>query len=121
MEPVEINAGQWYLRALRHDERVNDSAALIGHGIADTATYVARCTSDWASEQRLTWAVCEPTTGEMLGEIIVEPVDPPVREGGAARLESWGSDGNEEAIATARASVLRFARGALGLEVAETM
>jgi hypothetical protein len=32
MEPVEINAGQWYLRALRADSRINDRPALADLG-----------------------------------------------------------------------------------------
>jgi hypothetical protein len=30
LEPVEINAGQWYLRGLRADSRVDDRPALAG-------------------------------------------------------------------------------------------
>ena len=29
MEPVEINAGSWYLRALRADERIDDRPAVM--------------------------------------------------------------------------------------------
>jgi hypothetical protein len=48
MDPVEINAGAWYLRALRPD--------------------------DWASDTAYSWAVCEPITGEPVAELILDPV-----------------------------------------------
>jgi len=41
MEPVEINAGAWYLRALRADDRVDDRPALAELGETD-AHYVTR-------------------------------------------------------------------------------
>lgn len=106
MEPVEINAGSWYLRALRADERVDDRPALVELAEADP-TYVDRCTRDWLEDVRYTWAVCEPTTGEMLAEITVNPVDGTV--GSRARA------GHHDAARTAEDAVRRFARGALGL------
>ncbi|OBI74861.1 hypothetical protein [Mycobacterium sp. E740] len=72
MEPVEINAGAWYLRALRDDELMDDLPALADMGETDP-TYVSRCRTDWASDIRYTWAVCEPTTGEMLAEATLAP------------------------------------------------
>ena len=47
MEPVEINAGAWYLLPLRHDE--------------------------WAANTCYSWSVCEPTTGEPLAEVMFDP------------------------------------------------
>ena len=41
MEPIEINAGAWYLRALRADERVDDRPALLAMA-QDPATGLAR-------------------------------------------------------------------------------
>ena len=35
MEPVEINNGTWYLRALRYDDRVDDRPALADLGESD--------------------------------------------------------------------------------------
>ena len=63
MEPIEINAGQWYLRALRADERIDDRPALRDGGITDPE-YVARRNAQWAAESHFSWAVCEPTTAE---------------------------------------------------------
>jgi len=35
LEPVEINAGQWYLRGLRADSRIDDRPALADLGVID--------------------------------------------------------------------------------------
>ena len=47
MEPVEINAGAWYLLPSRVDE--------------------------WASDTCYSWSVCEPTTGTPVAEVMVDP------------------------------------------------
>jgi len=65
VEPVEINAGAWYLRAPRQDELIDDRPALADLGETDP-DYVTRCSALWSSDTGYTWAVCEPTTGEML-------------------------------------------------------
>lgn len=85
MEPIEVNAGAWYLRALRADERVDDRPALLGiaqdpdarrftglRRVVDLETAGARVDASlrgWAEETRCTWAVCEPSTGELLAEV----------------------------------------------------
>lgn len=105
MEPVEINAGSWYLRALRADERVDDRPALAELGEADPE-YVQRCARDWADNSRYTWAVCEPTTGEMLAEVALSP---------SGLLLLRARNGHADAAQTAGDAVGRFARDALGL------
>ena len=47
MEPVEINAGAWYLLPLRAEE--------------------------WASDTCYAWSVCEPSTGTPVAEIMLDP------------------------------------------------
>lgn len=85
MEPIEVNAGAWYLRALRADERVDDRPALLAlaqdpdtrrftglHRVVDLAAAgerVAESERGWAADTRCTWAACEPTTGELLAEV----------------------------------------------------
>ena len=49
MEPVEINAGAWYLRALRADKRVDDRPALAELGETD-ADYISRRSAQWHSD-----------------------------------------------------------------------
>jgi hypothetical protein len=44
LDPVQINAGAWYLLP-----------------------------RDWSSEHAYTWAVCEATTGEQVGKVTLDP------------------------------------------------
>ena len=108
MEPVEINAGAWYLRALRADERVDDRPALADIGELDPQ-YVRRCTEDWLAGLRYTWAVCEPSTGELLAEVTLD------RETGF--MASRARPGFEDAAAMSEDTVRRYASAALGLTV----
>ena len=80
MEPVEINAGAWYLLPLRADE--------------------------WATDVCYSWAVCEPTTGVPLAEVMLDP-----RSGTVTSLAQAGQD---NAAAAASESVRRFAEGLNG-------
>jgi hypothetical protein len=108
VEPVEINAGAWYLRAARHDELIDDRPALADLGETDP-DYVARCGAGWASDTGYTWAVCEPTTGELLAEVTIDPT--------AAIVSTRARDGHGDAAATAEESVRRFAAAVLGIKV----
>ena len=108
MEPVEINAGAWYLRAPRDDDLIDDRPALADLGETDP-DYVTRCSSRWASDTGYTWAVCEPTTGELLAEVALDPV--------AATVHTRARDGHADAAAIAAQSVRRFAAAALGITV----
>ncbi|RDI25702.1 hypothetical protein DEU38_10946 [Rhodococcus sp. AG1013] len=112
MEPIEINAGSWYLRALRADERVDDRPALRDGGIADPG-YVAERSRQWAADEHYSWAVCAPTTGELLAEVGVAP------SGDAGVLSGWARPGHDDVLATATDAVRRFAEGALGLTLTE--
>ena len=106
MEPVEINAGAWYLRAPRSDELIDDRPALADLGETDPG-YVERCSGRWASDTGYTWAVCEPTTGEMLAEVTLDPV--------AATVRTRVRAGHADAAAAADQSVRGFAAAVLGL------
>ena len=108
MEPVEINSGAWYLRALRADDRIDDRPALADLGETDP-DYVTRRATMWASDTGYTWAVCEPTTGEMLGEVRVDPL--------TATVSTRARDGHDDAAAIAEQSVRRFAAAMLGLTI----
>ncbi len=103
---MEINAGAWYLRALRSDELIDDRPALADLGETDPG-YVERCSEHWASDTGYTWAVCEPTTGEMLAEVTLDPV--------AATVRTRVRAGHADAAAAADQSVRRFAAAVLGL------
>ena len=108
MEPVEINAGAWYLRAPRQDELIDDRPSLADLGETDP-DYVTRCSALWSSDTGYTWAVCEPTTGEMLAEVTIDPV--------AATVRARSRDGHTDAAAIAERSVRRFAAAVLGITV----
>ena len=105
---MEINSGAWYLRAPRQDELIDDRPALAALG--ETAPdYVVRCSARWASDTGYTWAVCEPTTGELLAEVTIDPT--------AATVSIRARDGHGDAAATAVESVRRFAAAVLGIKV----
>ncbi|GAC1412141.1 MAG: hypothetical protein NVSMB60_33860 [Mycobacterium sp.] len=108
MEPVEINAGAWYLRALRDDDLMDDRPALADLGETDP-DYVAACSVQWASDIGYAWAVCEPTTGELLAEVKLDPL--------AATLHTRARYGHARAAETAAVSVRRFAAAVLGITV----
>lgn len=123
MDPVEINAGAWYLRALRDDERVTDVPAL--RTLVDAAVLdgdppgdaVARAADGWRDGTRLSWAVCVPTTGEMIALVVLVPDE----ASGTAHLMTGTTpaEGAHDALAAGLAAVGRFADGALGLRVVE--
>ncbi|GAB08759.1 hypothetical protein GOARA_019_00410 [Gordonia araii NBRC 100433] len=90
MEAVEINAGAWYLRALRDDERVSDVPALADLGIDDPAAFVRAADRGWAEETGFSWAVCEPTTGELMSLVTAaagQPATGRARTGQQASLD----------------------------------
>ena len=104
MDPVEINAGQWYLRALRADSRIDDRPALADLGVTDPE-HVTRGAAAWSADTSYSWAVCEVTTGELLAEITLDP-----RTGAiATRVRT----GQTQAATAATESVRRFAAAAL--------
>ncbi len=113
MEPVEINAGTWYLRALRADDRVTDVPALSDLGVDDPDGYIAAASRSWENESRYVWAVCEPTTGELVALIGVRP-DPAILCGRART-------GRAGALEAACGPVSRFATGALGLTLSDDL
>jgi len=100
LEPVEINAGRWYLRALRADSRIDDRPALADLGVTDP-NHVARCGAQWSSDSGYSWAVCEVTTGELLAEVTLDPQTGAI----ATRVRA----GQSQAATAAAESVRRFA------------
>jgi hypothetical protein len=99
LQPVEINAGQWYLRALRADSRIDDRRALAELGVTDP-DHVARCAAMWSADTSYSWAVCEVTTGDLLAEVTLDP-----NTGGIA---TRARSGQAQAAAAAAESVQRF-------------
>ena len=105
VEPVEINAGAWYLRALRADDRVDDRPALADLGEHRTE-YVKHALAQWDSETLYSWAVCEPTTGELLAEVTLDPA--------SGVIATRARPGHGQAAQTGAEAVGRFADAMLG-------
>ncbi len=105
VEPVEINAGAWYLRALRADDRVDDRPALADLGEHRT-DYIVTLAAQWDSEKLYSWAVCEPTTGELLAEVTLDP--------STTAIHSRARPGYEQAAQTGAEAVQRFADAMFG-------
>jgi len=76
---------------------------------------VRRSAGEWARDERYSWAVCEPTTGEMLGEVDLRALDLP---SGTAEASCWALPPARRRgmTSTALAAVLRFAFGGVGLQ-----
>ena len=108
MEPVEINAGRYYLRQLRGDDLLDDRPALAAAGVSAPEGYVDRRAREWAGDESYSWAIAEPTTGALLGEVVL---------GADGALEVWTSPEDGTAAREAADAVARFAAGALGLAV----
>ncbi|MCG5431666.1 hypothetical protein LV457_05085 [Mycobacterium sp. MYCO198283] len=104
MQPVEINAGAWYLRALRDDDRMDDRPSLAGLGETDPG-YVARRTAQWSADTHYSWAVCEPTTGELLAEVVLDAAD--------RTVSVRARPGYDDAARAGARAVERFAAAAL--------
>ncbi len=100
MEPVEINSGTWYLRALRADDRIDDRPALADLGESNPA-HVDDSLARWAADTGYSWAVCDPTTGELLAEVSLDPR--------TAAVSTRARPGHDDAAAVAADAVRRFA------------
>ncbi|HWO64147.1 MAG TPA: GNAT family N-acetyltransferase [Umezawaea sp.] len=130
MEPVEINAGEYYLRQLRADDRIDDGGALVaafadpeirrwqgGLLVEDAAgakKYVEFRAWQWESDQRYSWAVCDQLLGNPVGEVALKDVDP---HNGSAELVCWtAAEHRGRGIAVhAATAVTGFGFGFVGL------
>lgn len=120
LSAVEINAGTWYLRALRTDDRLSDVPALTDLGLPDPTGYVAGTDGDGAAGDgiRCVWAICIPTTGELVALIGVTGTAGD-GEDRPAQLRGLARSGYAHALSEAAPSVCRFAQQALGLAPGE--
>ncbi|WP_447009454.1 GNAT family N-acetyltransferase [Saccharothrix hoggarensis] len=112
MEAVEINAGEFYLRQLRADDRIDDRVALVAGGrcadLAAAGDHVAARAAQWRDDECCSWAVCDQLTGTAVGEVALSA---------AGELTCWTTpDLRGRGIAThAAQAVLRFGFGFLDL------
>jgi RimJ/RimL family protein N-acetyltransferase len=130
VEPIEINAGAYYLRGLRADDLIDDRPAIVAafadqetqrwvadYRIADlddAHAYVQRRDSEWKRGVRCSWAVAEPTTGELLGEVDLRGLDE-LPDGVQAACWTHPEHRGRGVAATALGAAVRFGFGALGL------
>ena len=105
MDPIEINAGGWYLRALRADDRMDDRPSLLDLG-ETSPDHVETRAAQWESNTLYSWAVCEPTTGELLAEVVLDP--------STRAITTRARAGFDDAAATGAEAVRRFADAMLG-------
>ncbi|WP_342787360.1 GNAT family N-acetyltransferase [Pseudonocardia kunmingensis] len=114
---------------MRCDDRVDDRQAVLESSSdpeilrwrhrppaepAEAEAYIRRRAGGWTRDERCTWAVCEPTTGEMLGEVELAQLD---LCHGTADVTCWALPAarGRGMTSTALAAVLRFAFGGLDL------
>lgn len=130
MEPVEINVGAYYLRQLRADDRIDDRPSLLDafadvdlrrfvtrwriEDMVGATDYVTRRAEEWADGERCSWAVAEPTTGALIGEIDLIRLDPDWHhaEAGCWVMADWRGKG---VAGLALGAALRFGAAALDL------
>jgi RimJ/RimL family protein N-acetyltransferase len=130
MEPVEINAGAYYLRQLRADDRIDDRPSLVDafadaelrrfvtrwriDDLTAATDYVARRADEWAVGERCSWAVAEPTSGALLGEVDLIRLDTDwqLAEAGCWVTPQWRGKG---VASVALGAALRFGASALDL------
>lgn len=101
-----MNAGGYYLRALRVDERIDDTAAVGSILELSPERALARIdafTRGWAEETELSWAVCEQTDVTCLAIITYD-----VGRDDLALAASPGHAEPEEEFAGPFAAIERF-------------
>lgn len=78
MEPMEVNAGRFYCRPLRHDSRVDDAPVateLLEELAPDSVSeFLLSSTTDWENDTAYRFAVAEQTNVEMLALATVTPI-----------------------------------------------
>lgn len=130
MEPVEINAGSCYLRAFRADDRLDDRPALVEafadpvmrtfvpqfqlDDLAKAGDYIELRAKGWADADRCSWAIAEPTTGALIGEVGLKNLS---RGDGVGEAAVWvHPDARRMGVAAvALSAAVRFGFGALDL------
>jgi RimJ/RimL family protein N-acetyltransferase len=129
VEPIEINAGEFYLRALRSDDRIDDAAA-IAEAFADPETerwlpygidgeaaarlFIGFRERAWGREEQFSWGICDAVTAELLGEVVLRDID---HKYGLAEVVCWSHPRHRGRSVVPRAlnAVLPWGFQAIGL------
>jgi RimJ/RimL family protein N-acetyltransferase len=130
VEPVEVNAGAYYLRAPRADDRIDDRPAVLAAftdpetarwipeyrvaTMTEAGEYIALRGREWREDRRCSWAVAEPSTGEMLAEVGLKNLRLHDRTADIACWTHPAHRGRGIAVHAVTAA-LRFGFGPLGL------
>jgi RimJ/RimL family protein N-acetyltransferase len=129
VQPVEINAGEYYLRTLRVDDFIDDRPVLVAASrdpdsvrwvnlrvpsLDAAGEYVALRDREWLADRRYSWGIAEPTSGRLLGEVALKNVH---LAAATAEVACWTvpSARDQGVMTTGLGAALRFAFGALGL------
>ncbi|SDF90715.1 Protein N-acetyltransferase, RimJ/RimL family [Lentzea fradiae] len=127
MEPVEINAGEHYLRAFRTDDRIDDVPVLAAvfadpvtaryariDGVTGAEGFVEMTTTGWEEDRSWSWAVCDAVSAEVVAGIVLHDID---AQAGSARVTCWTHPArpDEDALPTSLDAVLGWAFGAADL------
>ncbi len=130
MEPVEINAGEYYLRAFRNDDRVSDVPALV-ESYADPETkrylyrltvlgepsaemYIQYMTLGWEKNFRWSWAVCDAVGADVVAGVVIHNID---RHLASAEVSCWTHPAHrgKGVLPKALTAALSWAYGAEGM------
>ena len=103
-EPAQLH-GEKDRQILKPTDRVDDRPALADMGQHD-AEHVARRAAQWETDTLYSWAVCEPTTGELLAEVTLDPA--------SGNIGLQARRGHAQAAQTGADAVRRFADAMLG-------
>jgi hypothetical protein len=87
---------------------VDDRPALADLGETDL-DYIDEAEDGWADDTLYTWAVCEPTTGELLAEVTLNLE--------TRFMKSRSRPGHEDAAAMSEETVRRYASEVLNIRV----
>ncbi|MCF4005689.1 hypothetical protein L1O03_00640 [Corynebacterium uropygiale] len=73
MEPFDINAGRFYLRALHEQSFFDDSATLAALTPPTSIHHAEEAESGWMEDRLYSWAVCEQTSPDLLALVTYRP------------------------------------------------
>jgi RimJ/RimL family protein N-acetyltransferase len=130
VEPVEINSGEYYLRAFRNDDRVSDVPALVEiyadpetrrymnrltiGGAPDAEMFIMLMTTGWEKNRCWSWAVCDAVTADLVAGVVLNNVD---LKFGSAEVTCWTHPAHrgKGVLPTALNAALGWAFGAMDM------
>ena len=141
MEPMEVNAGRFYCRPLRHDSRVDDAPALTallstpalfdavatGQPPESIEDFLTAAIADWETDRVYRFAVAEQTNVALIAVATVVPFETTARVsvvpvGDSSRVLPNDDEVLEkvtvaDGVSAAHQALSRWAEGFLGKQV----